>query len=195
MLMSFTGLVVGLFGPTSGIFLIKQVIHMNPELQRKVMYRTQFVPKFVFEVLQVGTTSISHVTKMYNKDTGDFCGECFIKMVHVDRKTRKPVQLPDRMRESYSKYCDVEELPMLAKTKFGAIPDDTYKYTVKVLYSDMDFNRHTNQSIYVKFCLDCATDAALNGYYHHFKSDMCLHPVKQASMQYVGESHNNMITN
>jgi acyl-ACP thioesterase len=56
--------------------------------------------------------------------------------------------------------------------KIPKFPDDCYKWQTKIRYSDLDNNMHTNQSVYIKLCLDGATCAALTGKLRHFNADI-----------------------
>ena len=66
-------------------------------------------------------------------------------------------------------------------------PPSSYKYFVKALHSDIDGNGHVNQAVFIKWCCDAATDAALNGAFQDFKHNMKAYNVEKVEVKYVRE--------
>ena len=57
-----------------------------------------------------------------------------------------------------------------------------------VRFIDMNSNFHENQSVYIKFCFDCATTASLSANLVHLTGDINGYPVLDIGIDYLGES-------
>jgi hypothetical protein len=52
----------------------------------------------------------------------------------------------------------------------------------------MNSNLHANQSVYIKFCFDCATTASLSANFVQLSGDINGYPVLDIGIDYLGES-------
>ncbi|XP_033733113.1 uncharacterized protein LOC117322359 [Pecten maximus] len=189
------GLYNGLFyyksmeGKGIGLVVITQAVRLSPDLHRDYSLFKTLKQRYVLDIVEVGRRSFSFVTRLTNEETGQFLGEILLKYVLIDRSTRKSIPLPEAFLEKYSKHTKKEI--KFRKLSIPSCPDmgkNVFKLKVLPLHSDTDRNNHVNQSGYFRFCIDCATDAALAGNYRHFTSDMCWYPVLEMNVYHANES-------
>jgi len=142
--------------------VLKQVLRINPEI-----YKFHFLSDASFKITQQlcepGRTTNITVTKMVDIKSGNLLVERCVKIGLIDNATRKPVPHPDWFVKKYSHlYGSGSPAELLRK----AIPEPSkhcFQWRTIVRFSDMDSNFHANQSVYAKFCFDCATTASLSG--------------------------------
>ena len=66
-------------------------------------------------------------------------------------------------------------------------PENAHSLFVKVRPSDTDHNGHLNSSVYMPFCVDCASEAAHSGKLHHFHANMASYHVRRMRALYLRE--------
>lgn len=145
-----------------------------------------------------GTCSLHHLssrsytskTTLVDIDSNDqqLIGEGYMKLVHVDFKTKKSTPWPEWFTTKYNN--DTKD-PFESKDESIQRPDNAFKSSFKIRYSDLDTNLHVTVAEYIRFCTECATDAALAGFYRHFRSDMTLYPMLEIELVYLGEANQN----
>jgi hypothetical protein len=54
---------------------------------------------------------------------------------------------------------------------------DCFQWRTIVRFIDMNNSFHANQSVYIKFCFDCATTASLSENFVHLSGDINGYPV------------------
>ncbi|XP_062585930.1 uncharacterized protein LOC134247615 [Saccostrea cucullata] len=167
--------------------IIKQQLNLDPELQRASLTPAMKL-NFDVELIQLKQTSFTIVTNLKNGTTGKILGENFMKIVRINRTTRRSSSFPEWFYKKYAAFMNIPGHPSTEKEELPEIPKNAYKYDVIPGHSDEDVNCHLNQSSYIRFCMDAATSASLNGYYEHYTRDMCLYPSIQWTISYVGES-------
>ncbi|XP_048780726.2 uncharacterized protein LOC125683522 isoform X2 [Ostrea edulis] len=140
------------------------------------------------EIKQLKKTSMVLVVQLKNETTNEILGEDFLKVVRISRKTRRSISFPESYQKKYSSFMGTSGHPGTEKEDLPKIPQNAFEYIASPRYSDEDMNGHVNQSSYIRFCMDAATRASLNGYYDHYTKDMCLYPSLQWTISYVGES-------
>ncbi|XP_069120127.1 uncharacterized protein [Argopecten irradians] len=176
-------------GKTMGLVVVTQAVRLSPDLHRDYSLFTTLKQRYVLDIVEVGRRSFSFVSRLTNEETGQFLGEILLKYVLIDRRTRKSIPLPEAFFEKYSNYTkkDIK----VTKLSIPPCPDmgkHVFKLKALPLHSDTDRNNHVNQSVYFRYCIDCATDAALAGSYRHFTSDMCWYPVVEMNVYHANES-------
>ena len=111
-------------------------------------------------------------------------------LVRVDLETRRPILLPE---EGVAFVKSTAKGPTAAPPRVEfpqTIPDSTRAFTLstKALPSDTDTNQHINQAAYMKYCMDCASLAAMKGgVLQRFSRDMDYYNVTKFVVEYVGE--------
>ncbi|XP_048780718.2 uncharacterized protein LOC125683521 [Ostrea edulis] len=171
----------------AALSIIKQQISLDSKL-RSLSLKSPIKLKFDSEIKQLKKTSVVSVVKLKNENTDEILGENVIKLVRIGRKTRRSIPFPEWFHEKYSSFIGTPGHPGTEKEELPKIPQNAFEYITSPGYSDVDMNRHVNQSSYIQFCMDAATHASLNGYYDHYTKDMCLYPSLQWTITYVGES-------
>ncbi|XP_061181551.1 uncharacterized protein LOC133190097 [Saccostrea echinata] len=171
----------------NALAIIKQQLNLDPKVH-SVSLTSPMKLKFDHEFKQLKKTSIMFAVKLKNEATEEILGENFIKVVRINRKTRRSSSFPEYFYEKYAAFMNTPGHSGTEKEDLPEIPRHAYKYVVIPGHSDEDFNGHLNQSSFIRFCMDAATNASLKGYYEHYTSDMCLYPSLQWTISYVGES-------
>ncbi|XP_066300928.1 uncharacterized protein [Branchiostoma lanceolatum] len=105
-----------------------------------------------------------------------------VMSVVVDISTRRPVALPESLRRKGKGPRPKSSLP------FPSESPATHSQQFEVRESDLDFNGHTNQSNYIRFCSDAAAIATKAGRYSSLKGDLLKYPVKRIAMLYQKEA-------
>ena len=108
----------------------------------------------------IGNTSVSSIATAFNKDGIQLLSNVN-QVVSVDRKTRRPIPVPDWWKTRYVKSSENHSSLRVKKLekKEGIEP-----FQIRVLRSDLDGYRHVNWSSYVRFSLDAL--------YHNIKNQM-----------------------
>ncbi|XP_053409272.1 uncharacterized protein LOC123561343 isoform X3 [Mercenaria mercenaria] len=142
--------------------------------------------RFLLHLSQAGKTSYTTNIDWFdsnNKKIGNF----LTKHVAVDEKTRRPVALPEYFfKDIQSHFANIQTQTM-EKVELPKIPSKAFCLNVKALYSDCDENDHVNQSIYLEWCSDVASEVAVNGHFSFFKKHTEFYPLKSMEMYYNGE--------
>lgn len=171
----------------SSMVLIKQVIMINPEIY-KFHFLSDASFKFTQQLCEPGRTTNTTVTKMFDIKSGNLLVERCVKNGLIDNDTRKPVPHPDWFVKKYSHLYGSGSPSELLRQTIPEPPKDCFQWRTIVRSSDMDTNFHANQSVYVKFCFDCATTASLSEKLVHFTGDINGYPVLDISIDYLRES-------
>ncbi|KAK3797365.1 hypothetical protein RRG08_045723 [Elysia crispata] len=171
------------------LFVLGGEYYFDPclwDVARKFNY---FPYKVTLETINLGQTSVTLrqvlINKLDNKELATF----YLKMVLVDRISRRPTTLPSWYQE---KFKDVkgrvgDQAKFLLNSQL-VVPEGAFQVERQVMPSDTDHNGHTNQGSYVRFCLDAAQVANKAGVLEYVQGDICLYPVLKISISYKGES-------
>ncbi|XP_048780722.1 uncharacterized protein LOC125683522 isoform X3 [Ostrea edulis] len=171
----------------AAIAVVKQHLHLDSKLHRLNLASLTEITSNL-EIKQQKKSSLMFVVNLKNETTDEILGENYFKVVRISRKTRRSIPFPEWYQKKYSSFMGTPGHPGTEKEDLPKIPENAFKYTVFPGHSDEDVNGHLNQSSYIRFCMDAATRASLNGYYDHYTKDMCLYPSLQWTITYVGES-------
>ena len=133
-----------------------------------------------------GNTSMEMRTTIQDGERKNTFGTLTFRYAHVDSKTRRPKPLPDYFVQAFKSYQrkSLRENPQHILN----IPPHALSYVLDVRYSDTDFNKHTNNSTYIKLCMDCATVASMKGNLTYFTGDVCRYNVKTMKLFYWSET-------
>jgi len=172
-----------------GFVAIKQLLKLQPEIHQNYSLFNTLKQRYAMDIVEIGRTSFSFVSKLTNDQTGEFLGELLLKYVLIDRNTRKATPIPLSFAEKYSKHQKKNvEFSGLGIKDAPKPPTEVFRMKAIPLHSDTDRNSHVNQSVYIRYCSDCATEAALSGVYRHFSSDMCWYPLLEMNIYHANES-------
>lgn len=139
-------------------------------------------------MINVGNTSFSLIIQARLLRTGQYLGSNLATMVFIDRQTRRPKQLSDWFRERINSFLFQAD-PMSQNIQPNTYPTGAFAHNVRVAYSEIDRNQHTNQAQYVKFCLDGANTAVMNGHFPGFTKHLGYYTPRQMSCTFIGESN------
>ncbi|KAL4228366.1 hypothetical protein ACF0H5_011414 [Mactra antiquata] len=145
---------------------------------------TKYPLHVTVNIFYSGNSAFSFKIEVTEKQSGELLMSSALTFVYVDFRTRKPAQFPDWYFEA-KKGKDFG--PPMARLSSPKIPDTAFQFKTKCTYADIDFNGHVNQSIYVKWCTDAGTEAALNGHYKNFSHNIGKYPLKSLNLKYIGE--------
>ncbi|CAC5382614.1 unnamed protein product [Mytilus coruscus] len=165
---------------------LRQAMVINPEVFKyNYMTRTKLKITRTFE--KIGTTSLIFRTKLKDVNTGIILVDRYILGVGMNTSTHRPVKHSDWFSQKYF-YLKHTVVPLMTKSEIPKPPFDCFTQTLVVRYSDLDFDYHTNQSVYAKFCLDCATAACNNKKLLGFEGDISLYPIVFMDVSFLGET-------
>ncbi|CAG2188182.1 unnamed protein product [Mytilus edulis] len=176
------------------VFQKRQILRFNPNIFTYSKLKFKFHIIHQIQPGENGGTSYVWNSVVKDVESQTVLLERAVKLVTIDRTTRKAVELPKWFRQKYHdpspKMERLNDLPDSFKTIFNPpdFPSDCYQWRTTVRYSDLDFNMHTHQSVYTKFCLDAITSAALKGKLRYFNRDICFYPLESVDITFIGES-------
>ncbi|CAH1774404.1 unnamed protein product [Owenia fusiformis] len=136
-----------------------------------------------------GSSSYEHITSIISSHTKQELAKCIGKVVYIDKRTRRPKNLPAGIVVALKRFAPKSAL--ITKFKPLVLPEDDvciFKKGFDVLPSDLDYNDHTNHASYAKYCCDFATLVAANGKFKHIPKDFESMRLKSYSNWFLGES-------
>ncbi|OWF41898.1 hypothetical protein KP79_PYT04632 [Mizuhopecten yessoensis] len=68
------------------------------------------------------------------------------------------------------------------------VPRQVFSHKLQTRHSDLDSNGHVGTQEYFRFCMECAINASISGFYHHFVSNISLFPILKADITFRGQS-------
>lgn len=110
------------------------------------------------------------------------------RVVRVDPITRKAAPLPEAAVSFLSSAFVADGEQFSAHVRPPMIPDRTYACRIRVRYDDMDYMFHTNVSSYLGFVMECAAQAAKNGFYTRLRGDVGFWLVRRVESMFLSES-------
>jgi len=134
----------------------------------------------------MGKTSLSLIMELSDRETGVVLARCERQVVYIGTENRKAHPLPkylERFKDQYPRYEFVVEV-RYKPTDLSKV----YVAMIKIAASDMDFNYHTNQSMYYRFSLDAAYEAWKSGFLRNFIADPCEYGVRCYEGKHVRET-------
>lgn len=168
--------------------VIKNVFKINP-----ACYFQNFIDasnlQATIKLEEIGDSSLTFSETLIDSNNKEVLVERLLKETILDGTSRRQAKFPDWYIEKYSHIKGKGKYPSLSKVTIPRFPVDCFSQSVVLRQSDTDYNRHTNFTVYIKFCMDCATEAAINGYLIHYKEDMCKFPTETVKIDFIGESY------
>ncbi|WAR05071.1 hypothetical protein MAR_020440 [Mya arenaria] len=169
------------------IFNAETSYHLSDKgnkLKAQTHWGTNYLMHAHLKVFYAGTSAFSFEIIVREHETGDFLAKALLTFVYVDFKTRRPATFPDWFNKLKENQHFGPPSPRLARP---SIPLDAYKFEIQAAFSDIDFNGHVNNSIYIKWCTDAGTEAALKGHYSGFSENIGKYPMDVFEIKYLGE--------
>ncbi|RUS90068.1 hypothetical protein EGW08_002181 [Elysia chlorotica] len=173
----------------AGLFVLGGEYYFDSCLWDATRKYNFFPYKVTLEVINVGQSSLTFrqvlINKLDNKELATF----YMKMVLVDLHTKRPIARPQWHQEKFRHLQGSQDdrVKVLLNAKL-AVPEGAFQAETLVVPSDTDFNGHTNQASYVRFCLDAAEAANKAGFLQYVDGDICRYPILKISISYKGET-------
>ena len=141
-----------------------------------------------WSLLEIGKTSTVWQDAFYEESTGDLLMKLWIKFVYTDLTTRRPTPWPQSLLDQCRAFIVEKGQEKFPDVPPLELPATHYSTEVRITHSEMDQLFHTNQSNYLKYSMDCASEAAEAGFLKGFNEDMCFYHAKNVSVIHRGES-------
>lgn len=173
------------------IFIASQVFKLSEgfhNIKYARVFGRHFPTKFYMYVSDAGRTSYCTTAKWIDLQSKEQIGTFITKIVCVSKKTRKPVPLPDFFFNGLEEHLKTINRRKIDRPLPVTIPQQTYRYPIKVYHSDTDMNAHVNQATYVRWCSDAASVAAIQKQLRHFHRHIELYPCRSMEISYLGEA-------
>ncbi|XP_052805570.1 uncharacterized protein LOC128234964 isoform X1 [Mya arenaria] len=182
-----------LFSRESTIFLATHSFEVTQQYHSNFSYEKSFgmdMPmRFSFYISDVGRTSFTSAIEWRDYVTERLLVKLVSKSVHVSRKTRKPIPIPEWVSKGIEDHLKLVANPKkLQKSDPLVIPTTAFKYKVKTLQSDCDSNFHINQATYLRWCSDAWSAAALAGNLKNYNKHIERYCIKTMDTHYIGEA-------
>ena len=164
---------------TMRAFVRYQEIKFLPAFSTNIDYNSSL--KVTVWISYVGNTSFVWEYIVSDYVTGAQLAKAFTQMVLVDVASRRPMKIPDEMRQRIVN----ARSPIIPQ--FPTKSANPYRFRLSVASSDTDYNQHTNQAVYVRMCMDAVSAGALKGQFS-FPKEVAYYNPKSLTVNYVKES-------
>jgi acyl-CoA thioesterase FadM len=135
-----------------------------------------------------GNTSLTLNQDLYDVNSGTRLCQLVKSLVLTDRQTHKPCKIPDNMVEKFGGLCRHEHPPL----RIPVVDVNELSAYTSLLFSpsfdDTDFYLHSNQSVYIRWCLDAATEASMKNRLNSILGDLATFRIEKISAVYKVES-------
>ena len=180
--------VVHLRPSTTGIFVRFQSFEFSPQFYSIAGVTSPWTMNI--RVRYVGKTSFMVENTLRCKETGAEFSRNYRHLVKVNMKERRPVKLPEEFNATFKPSANGSLVKM---PDFPGEPTDSkrvFQTSFDAFLSDADYYHHINQANCFRYCMDCASLAAMKGgILTKFTRDMAYYNVKKFSAEYVGETN------
>ncbi|CAH1241733.1 Hypp6403 [Branchiostoma lanceolatum] len=173
--------------PTVRVFSRCQVWEISPSFYNLVKPGTRL--KVSSRWLHLGKSSMIKGGEIVDSSTNQILVKGIIQDVNINLEldTPRSKPFPDWVKDSYS-YLTSQPRPETVEAFEKPTSAKTFIYSVTVLPSDIDYNNHTNQRHYIRYCFNCAVIGARQGAYPTVRGDPFKQGVRKVSVLYQKES-------
>ncbi len=105
--------------------------------------------------------------------------------VFLDMLTGKTSSIPQDKRNFFQTFITSEKP---TRVNIPVPPSEPFTMKLNVTASDTDHLYHMNQAVWLRFCIDCATEGVSRGHLANFNQDPFSHAVKQVEILYDSEA-------
>ncbi|XP_071493213.1 uncharacterized protein [Diadema antillarum] len=167
----------------ASVFARNTVMNFAQGLERRL--HLDHALKFNARISFLGKSTVCWDTQCVDPDTNEELATYTIQMVTVDMKVRRPAPYahhlkhfcPTNVREAPPKGFDLEFKP-----------ENAYKHSFIVNWSDTDFNSHLNQADMLRMCMDCGSFASIEGALSAFSQELVAYDLKRCSIMFMREA-------
>ncbi|XP_070535530.1 uncharacterized protein [Ptychodera flava] len=169
------------------LFVLAQSFEFSPTCYTD--FSTKVPVVFVSRIVHVGRTSLVQRRELRIKRTGTVVATMLAQFVYVNLETRRPTPLPESYINTYLDETNGQR-PKTHKhfSRFPPQGVEIYYYPVVVSTKDVDENRHTSNTSYIKYCIDCFMFGARERAYSVIQGNLSDYPITNLSLQFVSES-------
>ena len=165
--------------------MLGQRCRISPQFYAEAKINAAFI--FAADYCHVSDSSLSMRVEIKSLETKQTLITMIRTVAGMDSKTGKSRSLPKRLTERLSSYKTLEKPPPLPVLQLP--PSGQYhRWSVRAAPSDMDHMFHINQAVYVRYCMDCASDASQSGFTKHITGDPCFWHVAEIQTYNAGEN-------
>ena len=142
-----------------------------------------------------GKSSIDYEASILSSvDGGSALARLQSKHVLMDMTKRKPLVIPETIKESLQSYLKHEGQSFRYKPSPN-LDGHSLLMSMPVNASDTDIRAHLSHSSFVKLCMDAATEACFEDKFQHFSGDLALYHVKNLKALYKKECNMGEVMN
>ncbi len=105
--------------------------------------------------------------------------------VFLDTSTGKTSTIPKDKREFFQAFITSEKP---GRVNISLPSNEPFTMKLKVTASDTDHLYHMNQAVWLRFCIDCATEGVSHGHLRNFTQDPFSYAVKHVEILYDSEA-------
>lgn len=168
-------------------FIVAEIFEFTQKIHTNIRKLEPFPTSFTVSAFHIGSSSITLLVNMTNSKTHEWLGRNKVKIVAADRNTHRSIKLPEWYQDKYG-HIQAELAHRLEKQTRPDTPPNHFTRTETVRYSDLDHQGHVNHAHYIRFLMDCATEASFSGRLSSFRGDLCSYAVQKVQIEYLGES-------
>ena len=161
---------------------------MSPEFYSTASITSPWSLKVRLAHIGNSSCRMEHVTVC--QKTGVVFYRGVLQVVRVDLTRRRPVPIPRPGDAPFTKsQVNASSPPVKIDISDDRLDSNrVFRMSTKAVSSETDESQHINQSTYIKYCMDCASLAAMQGgILKGFKRDMAYYNLKTFRVEYVGE--------
>ena len=155
------------------------------DLRAKSHWGVNFPLLANLKIIYVGKSSFSFEIVLNNYTA--HIATAVLTFVYVDFKSRRPVPFPGWFRDVRAEKASVLQPLPPQRLPTPEIPEAVFRYETRAIFSDIDFNKHVNQSVYVRWCTDAGAEAASRRFYKDFRQDIGVYDIEKMEVKYIGE--------
>eukprot|EP00057_Strongylocentrotus_purpuratus_P006702 XP_011661176.1 PREDICTED: uncharacterized protein LOC105436858 isoform X2 [Strongylocentrotus purpuratus] len=137
----------------------------------------------------LGRTAIYVGTDLRDAESEALYLSSLMQCIAVDVNKRTPVRIGS---EIIKKYVDDKTTMKTPPQRHQFLPlqpgnGDVFRWTTTVQWSDVDYNRHVNQTPYLRFMYDAGSSAAVAGFLRSFHHELIHYKLKTYTVEYMQE--------
>ena len=158
-----------------------QMCHVSELFYRKA--NLSYPMKLKYEICVRDDRSVSMFSRLTDTKDGTVLVDEERITMYMDRSTRQRVELPNKYKEIYGSGKGKRMVPQVPQR-----PSSYFTIKLIVTHSDTDAQYHTNQSVYLKYCSDCAAAATAAHYYTMIHGDFFSYEILDTASAYKAET-------
>ena len=169
------------------LFLVSNCFYINPNVYKPVQFHPVI---YNIKMLNSGKSSITQLDELTLAGSGDVLFQSVVKLVLVDKKTRKPIDHPTWFTDMFKGVTNEPPDGIDKNERMDRVfpPQGCYEYRTRIVHSDLDYYFHTNHASYVRIVCDAATSASINGKLDTFTGDLSFQNIRKMHFVYQGET-------